>query len=101
MDPAAKLVFTAKAVRTFCYGFLGVLFPIHLSRLGLGPEAIGIALTLTLLGTAVMTVAARRPTERLGSRAVLVGLAGLVAVAGGPLRHHTAAGPRHCGGHSR
>lgn len=82
MDRSARVVFLAKAVRTFCYGFLGVLFPIHLSRLGLGPEGIGVAVTLTLIGSAAMTVAVRRPAERLGGRTVLVALAGLVTLAG-------------------
>jgi MFS family permease len=76
------LVFTAKAIRTFCFGFLGVLFPVHLSALGLGPEGIGVAVTLTLAGTAAMTLAARRPAERLGGRAVLCTLAGLTVVSG-------------------
>jgi MFS family permease len=82
VDRRATLVFLAKAVRTFCYGFLGILFPVHLSRLGLGAEGIGAAVTLTLIGSAAMTVAVRRPAERLGGRAVLVALAGLVTLAG-------------------
>lgn len=77
-DRTATLVFVAKAVRTYCYGFLGVLFPVHLSVLGVGPEGIGIAITLTLVSSAAMTVAMRRPAERLGSRAVLIALAGLI-----------------------
>jgi MFS family permease len=82
MDRSTRIVFLAKAVRTFCYGFLGIVFPIHLSRLGVGPEGIGVAVTLTLVGSAVMTVAVRRPAERLGGRTVLVILAGLIALAG-------------------
>lgn len=82
MDRPAGLVFVAKAARTFCYGFLGVLFPIHLAALGLGAEGIGVAVTLTLAGSAAMTVAVRRPAERFGSRAVLMGLAALVAASG-------------------
>jgi len=74
------LVLLAKGVRTYCYGFLGVVFPIHLSTLGLGPEGIGVAITLTLVSSAAMTVAIRRPTERLGSRVVLLVLAGLIVV---------------------
>lgn len=45
-------VFVAKTVRTFCYGFLGVILPIYLSELGLGVVEIGVALTLTLAGSA-------------------------------------------------
>jgi MFS family permease len=82
LDRAVGLVFLAKAVRTFCYGFLGILFPVHLSRLGLGPEGIGVAVAVTLAGTAAMTVALGRLAERLGGRAVLMGLAGLIGVSG-------------------
>ena len=35
LDRDARLVFVAKTVRTFCYGSLGVLFPVYLTELGL------------------------------------------------------------------
>lgn len=77
-ERAVTLVLLGKAMRTYCYGFLGILFPIHLNALGLGPEGIGIAVALTLLSSAAMTVAMRRPAERFGSRAVLMLLAALI-----------------------
>jgi MFS family permease len=76
------LVFVAKAVRTYCYGFLGVLLPVHLTRLGLGAQGIGAAVTLTLAASAALTLLVRRPAERLGSRTVLVGLAGFIVASG-------------------
>jgi MFS family permease len=76
------LVFLAKAIRTYCYGFLGVLLPVHLTRLGLGSQGIGAAVTLTLAASATLTLLVRRPAERLGSRTVLVGLAGLIVASG-------------------
>ena len=82
MPRSVRLVFLAKAIRTYGYGFLGVLFPIHLSRLGLGPEGIGTAITLTLAASAALTLLVRRPAARLGMRATLVGLAGLIVAAG-------------------
>jgi MFS family permease len=85
------LVFVAKAARTYCYGFLGVLLPVHLSRLGLGPEGIGAAVTLTLAASAALTLLTRRPAERLGSRTVLIGLSGLIVVSG--LLFATTGGP--------
>jgi len=85
------LVFAAKAVRTFCYGYLGVLLPLHLAALGLGAGGIGVAVTLTLGASAVLTLLIRRPVERRGGRAVLVALAWLVVVAGVLLA--TARGP--------
>ena len=81
-EPTVWLIFLAKAVRTFCYGYLGVLLPLHLAALGLGPTGIGVAVTLTLGASALLTLLIRRPAERLGSRAALVLLAGLTVAAG-------------------
>jgi len=75
-----RLVFVAKATRTFCYGFLGVLFPVYLAERGLDARQIGVAVTLTLLASATMTFAIRRPAERYGARAALVAQAGLIVV---------------------
>src|SRR5881296_2038913 len=74
-------VFVAKTVRTFSYGFLGIVLPLHLSDLGLGAVGVGAAVTLMLVGSAALTWAIRRPAERYGARAALVGLAGLSTLA--------------------
>ena len=81
-EPTVWLVFLAKAVRTFCYGYLAILLPLHLAALGLGPAGIGTAMTLTLGASALLTLLIRRPAERLGSRVALLLLAGLTAAAG-------------------
>ncbi len=74
-------VFGAKTARTFCYGFLGVLFPLYLSDLGVGTTGVGTAVTLTLAGSAALTWAIRRPAECYGGRPVLMALGALSAVA--------------------
>jgi MFS family permease len=74
-------VLAAKAVRTYAYGFLGILLPLHLSALGLGPAGIGVAVTLTLIGSALLTWAVRGPAERHGARPALLGLAALSGIA--------------------
>jgi MFS family permease len=76
------LVFAAKTVRTFCYGFLGIVLPVYLSELGLGAVGVGVAVTLTLAASAALTWAVRRPAERYGARTALLGLAGLTVVGG-------------------
>jgi MFS family permease len=73
----ARLVFIAKTTRTFCYGSLGVLFPVYLTELGLDARGLGIAVTLALLSSAVLTVAVRRPAQRWGPRTALLALAAL------------------------
>ena len=80
MSPDGRLVFIAKTARTFCYGFLGVLFPVYLAERGMGARQIGVAVTLTLLASAAMTFAVRRPAERYGARAALLAQAGLIVV---------------------
>jgi len=75
-----RLVLVAKAMRTFCYGFLGVLFPVYLAERGMDAQQIGVAVTLTLLASAGMTFAIRRPAERYGARGALFAQAGLIVV---------------------
>jgi MFS family permease len=73
-------VFIAKTARTFCYGFLGILLPVCLSELGMSASGVGVAVTLALVASAVLTGAVRRPAERYGARTALGGLAGLSVV---------------------
>jgi MFS family permease len=73
-------VLAAKTARTFAYGFLGIVLPLHLSALGLGAAGIGAAVTLTLAASAALTWAVRWPAERHGPRAALLVLAALSAV---------------------
>jgi MFS family permease len=82
VSPDGRLVLVAKATRTFCYGFLGVLFPVYLAERGLDARQIGAAVTLTLLASAAMTFAIRRPAERYGARTALLAQAGLIVLAG-------------------
>jgi MFS family permease len=80
MSRDGRLVFLAKAARTFCYGFLGVFFPVYLTDLGLGAGELGMAVTLTLLASAAMTYAIRRPAERYGPRAALMAQSALIVL---------------------
>jgi MFS family permease len=74
-------VLVAKTLRTFCYGFLGILLPVYLADHGMDARGVGLAMTCTLVGSAALTWAVRRPTERLGARAALGALAALSALA--------------------
>jgi MFS family permease len=83
LSPSAAVagVFIAKSARTFCYGFLGILLPLYLAQLGMDARGVGLAITCTLVGSAALTWAVRRPAERLGGRAALTGLAALSGAA--------------------
>src|SRR5207253_10197019 len=65
-------IFVAKTVRTFCYGFLGIALPVYLTELGLTAAGLGVAVTLTLAGSALLTWLVRRPAERYGGRPALL-----------------------------
>lgn len=80
LDRDARLIFVAKTTRTFCYGSLGVLFPVYLTELGLDARGLGVAVTLALLSSAALTVAVRRPAQRWGPRTALLGLAALIVL---------------------
>jgi MFS family permease len=80
LSPVSALLL-AKSVRTFCYGFLGILLPVYLAEHGMSARGIGLAVTCTLVGSAALTWAVRRPAERWGARAALGGLALLSAAA--------------------
>jgi MFS family permease len=80
-SPDVATIFVAKAVRTFAYGYLGILLPIYLADLGLSATGVGASVTLTLAGSAALTWGVRAPAERLGARATLVGLAAVSATA--------------------
>jgi len=74
-------IFAAKLVRTFSYGYLGILLPLYLADLGLSASGIGASVTMTLVGSALLTWAVRAPAERLGVRTALLGLAALTGIA--------------------
>ena len=80
MGRNARLVFTAKTVRTFCYGALGVLLPVYLVELGMDARQLGVAVTLTLLASTAMTFMIRWPAERWGPRAALMTQSALIVV---------------------
>src|SRR3989449_10039249 len=63
-----RAIFVAKTVRTFCYGFLGIALPVYLSELGLTAAGLGVAVTPTLAGSALLTWLLRPPAERDGGR---------------------------------
>lgn len=79
-DGDVVLVLAAKAIRTFCYGYLAVLLPLHLEALSFDAKQLGWAVTLTLLGSAAATLAVSGPARKRGPRGPLLALsAGIVA----------------------
>ena len=77
-----RLLFTTRAVRMFGYGLVSVVLVLYLAALGLSGAAIGLLLTLTLLGDAAISVWLTTHADRVGRRRVLVIGSLLMVVAG-------------------
>src|SRR3989442_15584694 len=78
-----RLILTARAVRTFAYGYLSVILGVYLEHLGLTPWQIGAVLTATLAGSAALTAIFSLVADVAGRRRMLLISAALMAIAGG------------------
>ncbi len=79
---ATRPLLVARAVRAFADGFASVLLARYLKDLGLSGLQIGVIVTATLLGSAVLTLFAGLRLARFGARAVLLGSCVLMALTG-------------------
>lgn len=77
-----RLLFSTRIVRLFAYGFLSVVLALYLAQLGLSEQDIGLVLTLTLVGDAVISLWITSVADRLGRRRMLIVGAGLMILAG-------------------
>src|SRR3989475_2304355 len=82
MAKDGKIILIEKVVRTVPYGFLGVLFPVYLSQLGLDAFLIGAVLALTVASSAIYTLVASVFADRLGRKRTLIFFALTDALAG-------------------
>lgn len=76
------LLFSTRITRLFAYGFLSVTLVLYLAQAGLSEQTIGVLLTLTLIGDAVISLALTTSADRFGRRRLLVVGAGLMTLAG-------------------
>ena len=82
LDRDGRLLFAMRTLRMFGYGFLAVVLVLYLAAAGLDPLAIGIVLTLTLVGDVMISLWLTTNADRLGRRRVLIAGAILVLLAG-------------------
>jgi MFS family permease len=66
------LLFSARIIRLFCYGFLSVVLALYLAQAGLREQQIGLLFTLTLAGDAAVTLWLTTTADRFGRRRTLV-----------------------------
>lgn len=70
------LLFAARILRLFAYGFLAVVLVLYLRSLGYSETRVGVLLAFTLLGDAAISLSLTTRADRLGRRRML--LAGAV-----------------------
>ncbi|MFL5733763.1 MAG: MFS transporter [Chloroflexia bacterium] len=82
LDCDGRLLFTTRAVRMFAYGALSVVLALYLAQLGLSSEQIGLLITATLVGDAVISLLIAGTADRVGRKKMLLLGAGLMIFAG-------------------
>ncbi|HKR66927.1 MAG TPA: MFS transporter, partial [Thermoanaerobaculia bacterium] len=70
MDVA--LLFSARIVRLFAYGFLSIVLVLYLASIGLDEHRIGLLLTLTLVGDVALSLYLTTRADLLGRRRTLL-----------------------------
>jgi MFS family permease len=75
-------VLAARGLRAFGDGYVAILLPVHLGRLGYGPAEVGILATVTLLGSALLTLTFGTVAHRMRIRVGLLAAALLMAATG-------------------
>jgi MFS family permease len=78
----ARLLFAARSARMFGYGSVAVILVLYLARLGFDGTAIGLILSLTLIGDTLVSLWLTTHADRLGRRRTLIVGGALMAAAG-------------------
>src|ERR1700693_4623483 len=77
-----SILFGTRVLRMFAYGFLSVVLVLYLAQLDLSEGLIGLLLSLTLFGDAVISLWRTTPADRVGRRRILIAGAALMLFAG-------------------
>lgn len=78
----ATCLFAARALRDFGDGFVAILLPVYLLALGFNPLEVGIIATVSLLGSALLTIAVGFLGPRFDYRQLLLAAASLMIATG-------------------
>jgi MFS family permease len=76
------ILFSTRIIRLFCYGFLSVVLALYLAAAGLTEGEIGLLLTFTLVGDALISLWLTTSADRFGRKRTLLLGALLMAGAG-------------------
>lgn len=77
-----RILFVSRATRLLAYGFLSVALVLYLAKVGLNEQKIGLLLTLTLVGDAIISLWMTTFADRVGRRRMLILGAALMVLAG-------------------
>jgi MFS family permease len=78
----ARIILTAKFIRTFGFGLMGVVLGLYLEEAGYQPQQVGLILTASLAGSAVLTGMMAVRADRIGRRRTLILSTGLMVISG-------------------
>ncbi|MSQ14541.1 MAG: MFS transporter [Dehalococcoidia bacterium] len=78
----AKLIFTSRAIRMFCYSYLSVMLGVYLKDVGLDSFFIGVIVTAIVGSGAAATLVGTIYADRIGRRRFLAICAALLALSG-------------------
>ncbi|MGE5498597.1 MAG: hypothetical protein ACM3Q2_11020, partial [Syntrophothermus sp.] len=67
-----RILFITRIIRLFAYGFISVILVLYLSAIGLNEYEIGVLLTLTLLGDAVISLWITTHADKYSRRKMLI-----------------------------
>jgi MFS family permease len=76
------LLFSGRIIRLFAYGFLSIILALHLAAVGMTESEIGLLLTLTLIGDALLSLVITQVADRIGRRRMLMVSAGFMLLTG-------------------
>ena len=82
LSPDGQKLLLTRVLRTFAYGYLGVVLALYLEQLGLSGVQIGVVLTSALAGSALMNIFWSIEADRFGRRRTVATMAVLMAVGG-------------------
>src|SRR5215210_139846 len=77
-----RRVLVARSLRAYGDGYVAILLPVHLSRLGYDAFGVGLISTVSLLGSALLTLALGLVAYRIPRRRALLAAALLMAATG-------------------
>jgi len=82
LERDAKLLISARALRSFIGGLISVIFTIYLSKLGVLPLTMGFLFTVTSFIAAIRSLVEGILADKFGRKPFLLLLSGLLTIAG-------------------